>query len=341
MTTYTATYSPDDNKLRLYASSRLDKETYDRVKAAGFKWAPKQDLFVAPMWTPQREDLLIELAGEIGDEDTSLCDRAEERADRFEVYGEKRLADAERARNAVAAIADNIPFGQPILVGHHSERHARRDAEKIENGMRKAVKMWQTSKYWESRAAGALRHAKYKELPAVRARRIKTIEAEKRKVERSKANALKQIKAWQIVAGINDPDKQRAAGLAVANCADYWSLSFPLAKYPRNPPASQYEGPMGLWSAIDGGVITAAQAAEIAIPAYERSLPRQDRWLEHYENRLVYERAMLDEAGASHLFFGTKAAPRTCAASELPRGRRFDHHRKPVEPGNADNLSAD
>lgn len=48
---YTATYSPDDNKLRLYAATRLDPETYARVKAAGFRWAPKQDLFVAPMWT--------------------------------------------------------------------------------------------------------------------------------------------------------------------------------------------------------------------------------------------------------------------------------------------------
>ena len=61
-----------------------DAEVYDRVKAAGFKWAPKQELFVAPMWTPEREDLPIELCGEIGDEDTSLVDRAEERADRFE-----------------------------------------------------------------------------------------------------------------------------------------------------------------------------------------------------------------------------------------------------------------
>ena len=73
---YTATYSPEDNKLRLYASARLDAETYARVKAAGFSWAPKQDLFVAPMWTPEREDLLEELAGEIEDEDKSLVDRA-------------------------------------------------------------------------------------------------------------------------------------------------------------------------------------------------------------------------------------------------------------------------
>ena len=65
----TATYSPEDNKLRLYSTSRLDPETYQRVRAAGFIWAPKQDLFVAPMWTPDREDVLLELCGEIGDEE--------------------------------------------------------------------------------------------------------------------------------------------------------------------------------------------------------------------------------------------------------------------------------
>ena len=36
-----------------------------RIRAGGFKWAPKQALFVAPMWTPEREDLLVELCGEI------------------------------------------------------------------------------------------------------------------------------------------------------------------------------------------------------------------------------------------------------------------------------------
>src|ERR1035437_1758127 len=65
LTMLQATYSPEDNKLRLYASSRLDAETYARIKAVGFIWAPKQDLFVAPMWTPARADLLIELCGEI------------------------------------------------------------------------------------------------------------------------------------------------------------------------------------------------------------------------------------------------------------------------------------
>ena len=33
---YSATYSPEDNKLRLYSGGRLDSATYERVKKAGF-----------------------------------------------------------------------------------------------------------------------------------------------------------------------------------------------------------------------------------------------------------------------------------------------------------------
>ena len=35
--TYRATYSPDDNKLRLYASLRLDEKTYSLINKAGFR----------------------------------------------------------------------------------------------------------------------------------------------------------------------------------------------------------------------------------------------------------------------------------------------------------------
>lgn len=86
---YRATYSPDDNKLRLYAASRLDPETYKKVHDAGFRWAPKQALFVAPAWTPGREDVLLSLAGEIEDEDSTLAERQEARAERFTGYSGK------------------------------------------------------------------------------------------------------------------------------------------------------------------------------------------------------------------------------------------------------------
>ncbi|MBU5221253.1 hydrolase, partial [Vibrio cholerae] len=72
--------------LRLYAVSRLDTETYKKEHNTGFRWAPKQALFVAPAWTPGREDLLLSLAGQIEDEDSTLAERQEARAERFTGY---------------------------------------------------------------------------------------------------------------------------------------------------------------------------------------------------------------------------------------------------------------
>lgn len=47
----------------------------------------------------------------------------------------------------------------------------------------------------------------------------------------------------------------------------------------------------------DDDIITTEQAREIAIRCHERQIQRQQRWVNHYQNRLIYERAMLDESG--------------------------------------------
>ncbi|MEW7311150.1 DUF3560 domain-containing protein [Buttiauxella gaviniae] len=288
--TYRATYSPDDNKLRLYTSRRLDKETYARVSAAGFKWAPKQDLFVAPAWTPGREDLLMSLAGDIEDEDSTLFERQEERAERFSGYSEKRATESQQTLNAVDALSSAIPFGQPILVGHHSERRARNDAKKIENGMKRAVMLFERAGYWEDRAAASIRHARYKERSDVRYRRIKKIEADLRKSEKTINDSEKRLKLWRS----ENLDLNMA--MAVSNY-EHISCSFPLEKYPRPADKSQYEGYMGLYSAMKEDIITAQQARDIAVSWHERTIRHQQRWAAHYRNRLSYERAMLEENG--------------------------------------------
>ena len=289
MITFDATYDPADDKLRLRASSRLDAETYTKVKGVGFAWAPKQDLFYA-IWSPAREDLLVALAGEIDDEETTPEERAAQRADRFSTYQGKRAADAEQARKSVSAIADGIPLGQPILVGHHSERHARRDAEKIENGLRRAVRLWETVGYWQQRAAGAIAHARYLEQPAVRARRIKKLEAELRGYRRDTAKAETALELWAV-----EPlTLERAKAITNVN---HYSMCFPLSLYPREPPTSQYEGQQSFWSALQDGIITAEQARTLAVAMNQRGIAHRSRWIAHLENRLAYEKAMLGERG--------------------------------------------
>lgn len=255
----TATYSPEDNKLRFYPFSRLDKELYDRVRASGFIWAPRQELFVAPAWTPNREDFLIYLCGEIGDEDTSLVDRAEERAERFGEYQDNRQRDAESAARTVDYIADGIPFGQPILVGHHSEKRARKDADKIHDGMRKQIKMWETARYWQDRAAGALRHAKYLERSDVRYRRIKKLESEIR-----------------VMRASFTPDPKMGSIMQQAYTRDY---------QPDAPPVKH------VWCGLARG---GHWVQETSLPAIER---HYSRWIAHNENRIAYEKAMLGESG--------------------------------------------
>jgi len=296
---HTATYSPEDNKIRITPAYRLDAEEYARVKAAGYIWAPRQKIFVAPMWTPGREDLALEMCGEIGDEDTSLVDRAEERAERFVDYSHKRAEDAERAHKAVAAITEHIPMGQPILVGHHSEKHARKDAERIENGMRKAVNMWETSKYWKMRAAGALHHAKYKERPDVRARRIKGLESDKRKEEKNKQEAQKWLDVWaNILDDTKMKKKDGSPSTAIERARVY-------SNYCRLTVAKTEGQTWGIWHVLQPDedryrncpAMTVEQVQAVAVAKYPRIIAHCDRWINHINNRLEYERAMLAEGG--------------------------------------------
>lgn len=62
---HTATYSPEDDKLRIYPAYRLPADEYASLKAAGYGWAPKQECFYA-VWTPHREETVLEFADESG-----------------------------------------------------------------------------------------------------------------------------------------------------------------------------------------------------------------------------------------------------------------------------------
>lgn len=151
---YTATYSAEDNKLRLYAAGRMDDETYARAKELGFKWAPKQELFVTPKWTPSREDFCIELAGEIEPEQTTLVERAEAKAERLDNLAYKRSNESDIYHQAANRISQRFEGGQPILVGHHSERKARKDQEKMHRAMDNAIRAQKAVSYWQYRAEG-------------------------------------------------------------------------------------------------------------------------------------------------------------------------------------------
>ena len=59
------------------------------------------------------------------------------------------------------------------------------------------------------------------------------------------------------------------------------------------------EGQTSLWSALTGGIVDAEQARGIAREMHGRVVAFTCRWIEHYDNRLAYERAMLADAGGT------------------------------------------
>lgn len=81
-------------------------------------------------------------------------ERMEARRTRRLDWATSRDRKAEAGFNRAHSIADMIPLGQPILVGHHSEAHARRDQERIHAGMRQGVESSDMAEHHRSKADG-------------------------------------------------------------------------------------------------------------------------------------------------------------------------------------------
>jgi hypothetical protein len=84
--------------------------------------------------------------------------RREARIERLKARATQKRRDAERRLAAVDALAARIPLGQPILVGHHSERHARRDRDRIHEGTGRGLAALRDAAELERRAASAERN---------------------------------------------------------------------------------------------------------------------------------------------------------------------------------------
>jgi len=266
---YTATYSPEDNKLRLYVTERLSEEIYAKIKKLGFRWAPRQELFFAPKWTPQAEDFLIELAGEITPELTSMADRAEERQERFLGYSEQRLVDSNIYFQTAKEITQQFANGQPILAGHHSQRKALKAKARAENAIDKSVKAESTASYWLRRADCAINHANQKNNSRTRQNRIKSLLADMRDFQRTIHKMTHRIRLWDAVS-------DRETALRAATFYNY-SLS-------------------GTWQKLRTNTLTWEKAKQDNINLAQRYLEPDSytrRWIEHLLNRLGYEQGQL------------------------------------------------
>ena len=95
-------------------------------------------------------------------------ERREARAAHLREWASKREARAEQAVASANALAGSIPLGQPILAGHHSQRRAERDRDRIQREARRAIKYADKAREFIRRAdniQAAAEHSVYSDDP--------------------------------------------------------------------------------------------------------------------------------------------------------------------------------
>lgn len=150
---------------------RIIDATVESLAAAGF------DVEVSVDWT----------ARATADVENDRHQRAVDRATRLEAGAATAAAASSSAEAIARKISDAIPFGQPILVGHHSERRHRNDLAKIGRATKTSIEAQQRADELERAAAIAIANDAGRAQPQAVARRISALEAQQRKTDRALA----------------------------------------------------------------------------------------------------------------------------------------------------------
>jgi len=137
-------------------------------------------------------------------------ERQEARRERLERAAERAQDNSNAAYAAADDIAKRRPLGQPILVGHHSERGARADQKRIERSMDRSVAERAKAKNLERRADAVGKGGVSSDDPEAIAKLARNLEElEARHAKRKAINA-----AWRRAGKPSPDDTDRWAALA-------------------------------------------------------------------------------------------------------------------------------
>jgi hypothetical protein len=169
--------------------------------------------------------------------------RAEERADRYAGYADNAAARSTAAYEQARYIADGIPMGQPVLVGHHSERRHRRDLERVHSGMRRSIEEDKKAGYHAGRAEAAATYQQHREDVPRTLRRIEKLEAELRGVKRALAGRAEYVDGSLTLVKPGDGWREQLERRAE-------SLAGELAYWREHVAAREAEG-VKVWTRVD------------------------------------------------------------------------------------------
>jgi len=154
-------------------------------------------------------------------------ERLEAKLEKRAEWAEGRDAKAAAAHGRFHVIADNIPLGQPILVGHHSERHHRRDIARMDSAMSQACESTAMAAHHRSKAAGLEAQLEGSifsddhDAPEAIAARLAELEAKRTAMKASNAAFRKGDAVWSALLGITP--EQAAARRAQIMAGHSWT----------------------------------------------------------------------------------------------------------------------
>lgn len=268
-----ATYNITNDKLFAKFDDRLSPEDYKAARHAGFVWWPGSKQFVAK-WSTQAEDFLLGMGiSEIAEDDAP--DNVEARVNRFDKYASEAGQSAESAETYLNERAN-------------TERRRKNAVNAIEKNLSAA-------EHWQERIESAIRHAAFKERPDVIARRIEGIEKQERKFKKELDR-----KQWHCPSSCYNDEAYRKYSSRKAELEAQLNAD----KRAGNP-----------WSdAKKAEAIAELRPLKAAIfyedklaAAWKAHCDWAQRWLDHVQKRLQYERACLEAVGG--IVGGTGSAP--------------------------------
>lgn len=124
-------------------------------------------------------------------------EKQERKRERYEELAEKNRdkSAAEFKKADLSEDATGIPFGQPILVGHHSEGRHRRTLERADNAMRRSIEADKKADHYAHKAASVGTGGISSDDPAAIGKLLEKIEAaEKVQHEMKTANKILRSK---------------------------------------------------------------------------------------------------------------------------------------------------
>lgn len=119
-------------------------------------------------------------------------ERKQRRIERYRELADKNETEASNRFDGARRSIEGIPFGQPILVGHHSERRHRADLARHDTNMRKGCEAVDKAKHYAEKAHAAEANTAISsdDPQAVVKLREKIEKAEQKQVQMKAANKL-------------------------------------------------------------------------------------------------------------------------------------------------------